>query len=71
MKKILSTVCFLMHLMLVAFAEIFVIATIVNYIADKTGYYGIWNVFLFLGVAAAWLFTYFIFIKECEYRKNS
>lgn len=69
MKRIFSSACFFLHLIIIAIVEFVIVVSITNFIVDKINYYGIGNVFILIAVGALWSITYVAFLKEIERRK--
>ena len=48
----MTIICISVQSLIICVANLFVIASVMNWFADTIGYYGLWNIPLFLVVAA-------------------
>ena len=64
MKKLFNNTCALIHVFFICFYNMAVIGFVTGYIADLINYHGVLNIFLFLAVGAAWLYTWYCFVSK-------
>ena len=66
MKKVIIIACGLIQAVIISMAELVTCTMLVNCVADKTGYYGLWNIPLFLIVAGCVMGTFVVCIRYME-----
>lgn len=66
MKKFINQSCFILHVFVLAVAEIFAIGYITNYIVERINCPGFVGLIICIAVAVVWLATYLVFAKQLD-----
>ena len=62
MKKVIIIACGLIQAVIISMAELVTCTMLVNYVADKTGYYGLWNRYFLLLPDVLWARSWCVFV---------
>lgn len=69
MKKVMTIICIFVQSLIIGVANLFVIASVMNWFADSIGYYGFWNIPVFFVVAAIVSATLVIYMNSIVNRE--
>lgn len=69
MKKVMTIICISVQALIIGVANLFVIASIMNWFADTIGYYGFWNIPMFFVVAAIVCATFVVYTGSIANQK--
>lgn len=69
MKKVMTNVCIFVQVLIIGVANLFVIASVMNWFADTIGYYGFWNIPVFFVVAAIVCATFAVYTNSIANQK--